>query len=192
VILVCAAVASRKSTEFWELADTYPMVTREEGVEPRYHVEMFHSVLPAEPPATPVQLAEETLSALRKRDFAVRGVMELDVSYSGASIGKKGERKTCASIAIAVDAASGMILATEISPSTVPAGDTMAKMFLKAIEASRTLPREVRVLSQRLKDCLAPLMDSFGVTVRVAGRLPALEEARSHLLGFLGGGHGGG
>ena len=190
-IVICTAVASQESVKFWELADTYPMVTRMEGAEPRYHVEMFHSILPAEPPVAPVRLAEETLSALRGRDFAVRGVMELDLTYSGAAIGKKGERNACASIAIAVDAESGMVLAPEVTDSSCPAGDTLAKVFLKAIEASRTLPKEVRVRSHRLKDCLSPLMDSFGVTVRVASRLPASDEARSHLLGFFSGGFGG-
>ena len=73
VIVVCATVASQESVKFWELADTYPMVTRMEGAEPRYHVEMFHSILPPEAPVAPVRLAEDTLLALRGRDFAVRG-----------------------------------------------------------------------------------------------------------------------
>ena len=78
-----------------------------------------------------------------------------------------------------------MVLAPEVTDSSVAAGDTLATVFLKAIQASRTLPKEVRVRSQKLKDCLAPLMESFGVTVRVASRLPASDEARSHLLGFF-------
>ena len=191
VIIVCAAAARQKNLKYWELADTYPMVIRMEGPEPRYRVEMFHSILPPEPPIAPVRLAEETLLSLSRQDYAVRGVMELDLTYSGAAIGKKGERNACASIAIAVDAASGMVLAPEVSDSSVPAGDVLARAFLKAIQARRALPKEVRVRSQRLKDCLAPLMDSFGVAVRVASRLPASDEARSHLLGFLRGDFGG-
>ena len=191
VIVVCAAVARQKSMKFWELADTYPMVTRAEGAEPRYHVEMFHSVLPPEPPVTPARLAEETLLAVRTQDYAVRGVMELDITYSGAAIGKKGERNACASIAIAVDAESGMVLAPEVTDASVAPGDTLASVFIKAIDASRRLPNEVRVRSQRLKDCLAPLLNSFDVTVRVASRLPASDKARAHLLGFLGRGFGG-
>jgi hypothetical protein len=190
VIVVCAAVARQESMKFWELADTYPMVTRAEGAEPRYHVEMFHSVLPPEPPVVPVRLAKETLLTVRAQDYAVRGAMELDITYSGAAIGKKGERNACASIAIAVDAESGMVLAPEVTDASVTAGDALAKVFLKAIQVSRTLPKEVRVRSQKFKDSLAPLMDSFGVPVRVATRLPASDEARSHLLGFLGGGFG--
>jgi hypothetical protein len=191
VIVLCAAVASQESVKFWKLADTYPMVTRTEGAEPRYHVEMFHSILPPEAPVVPVRLAEETLLAARAHDYAVRGVMELDITYSGAAIGKKGERNAFASIAIAVDAETGMVLAPEVTDSSVPAGDALAKVFLKAIQTSWTLPKEVRVRNQKLKDSLATLMESFGVTVRVASRLPASDEARSHLLGFLGGGFGG-
>jgi hypothetical protein len=190
VIVVCTAVASQESVKFWERADIYPIVTRMEGAEPRYCVEMFQSILPPEPPVAPARLAEETLSALRGRDFAVRGVMELDLTYSGAAIGKKGERNACASVAIAVDAESGTVLAPEVTDSSSPAGDTLAKVFLKAIEGSRTLPTEVRVRNQRVKDCLAPLMESLGVTIRVASRLPASDEARSHLRGFFDGGFG--
>jgi hypothetical protein len=185
VIVVCAAVASQENLKFWEQPDTYPMVIRAEGPEPRYRVEIFHSILPPEPPAAPVQLAAETLLAVRAQDYAVRGVMELDITYSGAAIGKKGERNACASIAIAVDAQSGMVLAPEVTDSSIAAGETLAKVFLKAIQVTRTLPKEVRVRSQKLKDCLTPLMDSFGVTVRVASRLPASDEARSSLLRFF-------
>jgi hypothetical protein len=190
VIVVCTAAASQEGVKFWELADAYPMVTRMDGPELRYQVDMLQSMLPPEPPAAPVRLAEETLLSLRGRDYAVRGVMELDHIHSGAAIGKKSERSACASIALAVDAESGMVLAPEVTDSSVPAGDALAKVFLKAIQASRTLPEEVKVRSQRVKDCLAPLMESFGVRVRVASKLAAADEARSHLLGFFRGDSG--
>lgn len=116
--------------------------------------------------------------------------MELDHILSGAAIGKKSERKACASIALAVDAESGSVLAPEMTDPSIAAGDALARVFLNAIQVTHSLPREVRVRSQRLKDCLVPFMESFGVTVRVADRLPAADEARSHLLAFLQGGSG--
>ncbi|MGA9669548.1 MAG: hypothetical protein WBQ94_10085 [Terracidiphilus sp.] len=64
-------------------------------------------------------------------------------------------------------------------------------MFLRAIQTIQTLPKEVRVRKHELKDSLAALMESFGVTVRVVSKLPASDEARSHLLDFLGGGFSG-
>src|ERR1035437_6616142 len=78
VIVICTAVASQKSAKFWDLTDTYPMVTRMEGAEPRYQVDLVKAVLPAEPPVMPVRLEEETLRPLRSQDYTVRGVMELD------------------------------------------------------------------------------------------------------------------
>jgi hypothetical protein len=191
VIVVCSAVASEKKVKFWERADTYPMVTRAEGPELLYHVELLKSILPPEPPVAPVRLAEETLRSLRGQDYAMRGVMELDLTYSGAAIGKKGERNACAAIAIAVDAPSGMVLAPEVTDSSVAAGEMLAKVFLKAVQTTRLLPQEVRVRNQRLKDSLAPLMESFGVAIRVASRLPASEMALSQLMGFMSGGFGG-
>jgi hypothetical protein len=185
VIVICAAVASQESTKFWDLADTYPMVTRMEGAEPRYRVDLVKAVLPAEPPILQVRLEEATLRRLRSQDYMVRGVMELDHILTGTPIGKKGERSASAAIALAVDAESGVVLAPDAHRSSVAAGDALARVFLNAVQANHTLPKEVRVRCQRLKECLTPLMESFGVAIRVAGRLPAADEARSSLLGYL-------
>ena len=83
------------------------------------------------------------------------------------------------------------LLAPEVTDSSIAAGNTLAKVFLKTIQTTRTVPKEVRVRTQKLKDSLTPLIESFGVAVHVASRLPASDEARSHLLGFFGGGFGG-
>jgi len=131
-------------------------------------------------------LPEETLLALRGKDFVVGGVMELDLIYSMASIGKKGERSACAAIAIAVDAKSGIVFPPEVSVSSIPPGDILAAVFVKVIRSTGTIPSEVRVRDKRFMHSLAPLMESFGVVVRLAKRLPAADEARSSLLSFFG------
>ena len=192
VIVVCTAVAGHESAKFWDQADTYPMVSPAEGAEPRYRIDLVKSILPAEPPVCPVQLEEEAVLQWRRQDYALRGVMELDHILTGIPIGKKSERKACASIALAVDAESGIIHAPELTDSSVTAGDAVAKVFLKAIQSSRALPKEVHVRSQRLRDCLVPVMEHLGVTIRVNSRLPALDEARSHLLRHFSEGFDGG
>jgi hypothetical protein len=184
-IVVCAAVLARDRVAYWEKADAMPLVQWAEGDEPRYDIEIVHAPLPPEPPAAPAQLPETTLSALRGRDYAVGGAMELDISYSGVSIGKKGERNSCAAVAIAVDAESGMVLAPEIANASDPAGDTLAAAFAKAIQTSRRLPKEVKVRDPKFKESLVPLMESFGVKLRVAKRLPAAEQALAGLLEFM-------
>lgn len=188
---VCLAAAGKAGARFWDQPDTFPLVSRVEGTEERYQVSLVKALLPAEPPIQPVELDEETRRALHHWDYAVRGVMELDCVLSGTPIGKKSERKACASIALAVDAESGVLLAPEMSADNAPPAELLARVFLKGIQSTRTLPKEVRVRSQRLKESIAPLLDSLGVTVQVAKRLPAADEARAHLLNFMQGGIGG-
>lgn len=185
VVVLCTAAASQKKVNFWNEAETYPMVTWVEDTEPRYQINLVKLTLPPEPPIPPVYLDEETLRRLRDKDYPVRGEMELDYIFSGVPVGKKNERKLCASIAVAADADTGMVYAPEVTDSRVPCGDALSRVFLKAIQSSHALPTEVRVRSQKLKDSLDQLMTSFGVKLNVARRLPALDQARAHLLGFL-------
>jgi hypothetical protein len=95
------------------------------------------------------------------------------------------------SSALAVDAESGVLLAPEMSAGNAQPAELLARVFVKGIQSTRTLPKEVRVRSRRLKESIAPLLDSLGVTARVAKRLPAVDEARAHLLNFMQGGIGG-
>jgi hypothetical protein len=182
---VCLAASGKEGARFWDQPDTYPLVSRAEGTEGRYDVRLVKATLPAEPPVTPVQLDEATLRALRNRDYAVGGAMELDGIYSGTPIGKKSERKASACFALAVDAESGMVLAPDISADNAPAAELLVKVFINAVQSTRTMPKEVKVRSQRLKESIAPLLESLGVTVQVSKRLPAADEARAHLLGFM-------
>jgi len=190
VLVVCAAIAEQKSQKFWDRADIFPLVSLVEGADPYYKVDLVKAILPAEPPIPPVQLNEEILRPLRSQDYAVRGAMELDYILSGTPIGKKNERKVCATIELAVDAGSGMVLAPDMLDSSTSPGDALARVFFSAVQTTRILPQEVRVRNQRLKESIAPLMDSLGVAVQVAKRLPAADEAQAHLLSFLQGGVG--
>ena len=79
-----------------------------EGAVPRYRIDLVKSILPAEPPVCPVRLEEEVLRQVLCRDYALCGVIELDHILAGTPIGKKNERKACASIALAVDAESSL------------------------------------------------------------------------------------
>jgi hypothetical protein len=58
-------------------------------------------------------------------------------------------------------------------------------VIIKAIETTRTLPREVRVTTRKFKDCLNPLSEAYGFPVRVVGSLPALAEAREGLMRMM-------
>jgi hypothetical protein len=186
VIVICTAVGNRAEVIFWDNPGVYPLVTQMQGPEPRYQVDRIKPVLGPQPPAAPVTLPGELLRGLHGRDYAMRGAMELEYMFNGAAVGKANERISCAAIALAVDADSGMVYAPEATDSTVPPELALARVFLDAVRSTGVLPREVRVRSQRHKASLAALMGSFGVNIRVMNRLPAAGQARSHLLGFLG------
>jgi hypothetical protein len=185
VSVVCTTVASQKKVNFWKEDGTYPMVTWVEDTEPRPQVDPVRLTLPPKPPISPVSLDELALRRLRDEHYPVRGRVELDYIFGGIPVGKKSERKKCASIALAADADTGMLYPPEVTDPSVPCGDAVSRVFLKAIQSSRTLPTEVRVRSQELKNSLDPLMVSLGVKLHVARRLPAVDQARAHLLGFL-------
>ena len=57
----------------------------------------------------------------------------------------------------------------------------MSRVFVKAIQSSRTLPTEVHVRSQELKDSIGQFRGSFGVKLRVARRLPAVDHKPEHI-----------
>jgi hypothetical protein len=187
VVVICTAITNQAGENFWEGEGVYPLVTRADGAEPRYNVDLVKSVLPPELPTEPVKLPEELMGPLRGRDYALRGVMELGYTFSGAVIGKANERPSCAAIALAVDADSGIVYAPEVTDSTVAPEVALARVFLAAVQGTGVLPREVRVRSQQHKASFASLMESFGVKIRVMNRLPAAEQACQHLLEFLGG-----
>jgi len=185
-VVVCPAVASRKNLNLWREAETYPMVTWVD-IEPGFQINLVKLTVPPAPPIPPLYLDEDSLRRFLDKDYPVRGKMELDYIFGGIPIGKENERKKCASIALAVDADTGMVYAPEVIDASVPCGAALSRVFLKAIESSRALPTEVRVRSPKLKESLDQIMRSFGVKLHVASRLPAADQARAHLLGFLSG-----
>jgi hypothetical protein len=80
---------------------------------------------------------------------------------------------------------SGVVYPPQITDASVARSDLLASVFVKAVQSSRTLPQEIRVRNQELRDSLAPLMQSFGIKVHVAKHLRAIDMARAHLLNFL-------
>lgn len=186
-IEICNAVADGKGKKFWKHDGILPLVVEEKQDAPRYRIDLVKAELPKEPPLRPAQAGQEKLTQLHSRDYPVRGVMELDYILSGAPVGKANERKSCTSIALAVDAQTGIVYASNITESRLPPGDSMAEAFVDAVQASRALPQEVRVRTQELGNCLALFMESLGVAIRVSPKLQAADEARAHLLRFLSG-----
>jgi len=183
VITICKAILAEKLPDLWDEEGAYPCLTRAEGQESGYVVQRVRPAPPLLSPQ-PIQLGEEFLVPLRNQDLALRGIMELDYLFTGTPTGKKNERKACACLALAVDAATGFLYAPEIILANVPPGEALARVFLKAVTSTRTMPEEVKVRKE-FETTLTPVMESFGVKLTVASRLPALNAAKTALREFL-------
>jgi hypothetical protein len=77
------------------------------------------------------------------------------------------------------------VYAPEATDSRTAPGDALLTVFLKAVRATRLLPREVRVRTRELSESIAPVMAMLGVKLLVARHLPAADEARASLLAFF-------
>jgi hypothetical protein len=198
VILVCSLVSEQEGLDYWDEPDTFPMVSpideeeadKKEVTERgqlRYEIKPFEVTLAEEPPLSPAQLGAEQFRQLHGRDYPIRGVMEIDFFPSPGVVGEKNERKACLHVALAVDADSGFLFPPELAEPGVSAGDALAAAITKAIETTRVLPREVRVQSSKFKNCLSPISEAYGFPIKVRSSLPALAEAREHLLRMMGG-----
>lgn len=186
-IEVARAVIGGRGGDFWPREGVFPMATREDGADRLYRLDLVEAPVPEEASVPAIRLDHESLARVRSGDYAVRGSMELDFIFSGAPIGKKNERKSCASVAIAVDGETGMVYAPYVPESGATPVSALGQVFLNAVESSRAVPREVRLRTQKQKEALSPLFELFGVSVRATPKLRAADDARRHLLAFLGG-----
>lgn len=91
--------------------------------------------------------------------------------------GKKSERNVCVAIALPIDAESKLLLASEMSDSSTLPADTGPNISARDSKP-RTLPKEVRMRNQSYLECIGLFLDSLGVTVRIAQRLPATARRK--------------
>lgn len=187
-IVVCHAVRRGEGKRFWSRENVFPMVLPEDCAGSQQRIELAKAPMPDEQPLPPARVDKAKLSRVRGQDLPLRGVMELDYIPTGAPIGRSNERKACACFSLAVDAGTGLVYAPHTSDSSETAGDSLAQVFVDAVQATHVLPKEVRLRSARLRNCVASLIESMGTTVSISPKLPALDEAREHLLAFMRGG----
>jgi hypothetical protein len=60
-----------------------------------------------------------------------------------------------------------------------------AEQFLKLIESTKFLPREVLVKKEEAFKLLKPVTSRLGIRLRNVKRLPALEQARASMFDFF-------
>jgi hypothetical protein len=187
VLTICDILTGQPGVDYWTEENTYPLVTRtgdDEG-HPDFTVEVVKVPIPREAPLAPARLSEEQVGILRA---AGRGAppIELDLFRGISAVGGKYERKSWMRGVLAVDGRTGIVLQPVLPDPEVPTADALASALVKAVQYYRALPSEVRVLSGKFKDCLAPVTAACGLPVKVVKKLPLLTEAREQMMAFLG------
>lgn len=184
VIAVCSEIARTGEAPYWRKTGSYPLFAP--GGD-SWRIEMIEPVLPPEPSLPPAQIGPEETATVRKGDYPIRGVIELDYFVSVIAVGKKSERKACTAVALAVDAESGFVYQPQLADPQTSAGNMLIRALIGAIQSTNVFPSEVRLRNLRIQDCLAPVAESLGLPLRVVQQLPALDEARESLLQYFAG-----
>ena len=188
VLALCERISKGDGVEYWKDAWTYPSMVSSKagGDDKRYDVEMVKvTELPAATPE-PAQLDQNRIRQIRDRKYPVCGAFEAEHFYGGAMVGKRSERKACVRLGLVVDANSGLVFPPELGMPERATSDIIATALLNAIDTAQCLPREIRVHQHEFKPFLQPLSRELGIPVRTVKRLPALQEAKEHLLTMMG------
>jgi hypothetical protein len=186
VLAFCRGIEGKETPDFWEKEHTYPLLERAGEAANQYTVRTQKAPVPAELPMEAARLDEELLRQIKKLDLPVRGAIEVGHMYGMGAVGGKYERKACTMLALAADAASGMIYAPELAEPGTPIADSLAKVLMKAVLSSRAMPSEVRVRGE-FKAALAPLTRNFGITVKPVAKLRVVENTLASLQQMMGG-----
>ncbi len=185
VIAFCSSMPAGNSS-FWNGSDVYPLLVPTAESQTDYTIEMRSA---PEPPPVPVQVPEvdETLLAkVRKRNYAVAGALEIDHFFGSGMVGEKDERKACLRVGIATDARSGYLFQPDVGNAGDSTGEILVRVVLNAILGGRFVPQEIRVRHREFEVLLQGLAHRLGSSVRVAKSLPALDQAKKHLLAMMG------
>jgi hypothetical protein len=192
VVGFCETLLDDLDAPYWEEEDVYPFLAPQ-GEEPQQAFDVRQVKAPAPSPAVPVPpvLDEARLGRILRQDYAVGAALEADYFYSNACIGGPNQRQALLPVALVTDAETGFVFQPELGTPEQGRGETLVRAVLTAIENKKYLPRELRVRKKEFKILLQPAAQRLGVPLQVVKSLPALDEAKQHLLAMLQGGAGG-
>lgn len=129
------------------------------------------------------------LAALQAQGKARSGAWQVGVTVLDAAINERGQRPYLASLFLVVDAASGLILASNVLG---PEGrvEAMARMLAQAVDQAPHQPERFEVNDPDAAAVVTPLAEPLGIPVVSKPRLTALERtlrSMGRLHGMIGG-----
>jgi hypothetical protein len=131
---------------------------------------------------SPVQEAE--LLLIRNSAGKPGGTWEFDIFLAPLPVGPQGTRPYFPLCFLAVETKLGLILSAEM---TEPWITNAAKMdiFIKIMQKSGRIPRNIHVKSETIKKLIAPIARSLEIKIRIEP-LTLLDEARAEMENHLG------
>ena len=144
----------------------------------------WHTISPVPPPADPpVDTHAFDLPPLLALPQPPQSAWELTAFYAPLPIGEP-PRPYFPKTALGVDAATGMILAFQLTGPEQTMAQTAACGLIQSIQASGYRPAAVKLDSINLIRALQPLADALGTKLLQAKSLPMANEARCSLEAF--------
>ena len=158
-------------------------VSREEGGALVWEDQVV-SVPPVEPAPIPIPVDLDALEAL-KRVPRSRARLEMDFFMFPARIGERGDRPSFAYELLVVEAASGMVLGTELlgpDPTLEAMYGLVPMTVVRLLARLGIMPGEVKVRTALLHQLLEVLVEDLGFNLEHAPVLPALDSAKEFVL----------
>jgi hypothetical protein len=184
VLAFCEHYEDLRVHRHWVLEDVYPEVVWEKRSRFRVSDVLVTNVPVAEP--IPELLNEQTLAVLKKQDYPIRGIVEVEHFYTGVPIGEKEERKACLRAGLVADAETMFLYSAEVAERSESETQIVRRVLLKAIESAKFVPGQVLVRDERTRAFLSALEERLGFEIKVQNKLPAVEAAKKDLLRTLG------
>jgi len=141
-----------------------------------------------DPPLSPFTPTQDELDRLRKLQCTPGLVYEFDSALMpGASFIEEG-RPCFGRMALLVESRSGTVIGAQVKPGGVAPGAATGSAFVSLLLQSPRRPSRLLLRNPRWPPVVEGVCGALGIEVRMAKRLPALEEALSHLGRFMAGG----
>ncbi|MBN8247619.1 MAG: hypothetical protein J0L84_09265 [Verrucomicrobia bacterium] len=91
-------------------------------------------------------------------------------------------------VTLLVESRNGIVLGAKVSSGATAPGDTVGAVLVSLLRQSPELPTTLILRTPRWRPVVEGVCDALGIEVRLAQRLPALEDAFANLQQVMAGG----
>ncbi len=141
-----------------------------------------------DPPLSPFTPPQHELDRLRKLPLTPGLVFEFDSALMPRASCIEDGRPCFGRMAVLVESRSGIVIGAQAKPGGVAPGVATGEVFVSLLLQSPRLPSKVVLRNPRWRPVIQGVCSALEIEIRMAKRLPALEEALSHLERFMAGG----